>query len=245
MKSYGQYCLVARAAEILGKRWTLLILRDLHAGCRHFNQLRKGVPLISPSLLSRRLKELEAAGVVERRCGADGQSPEYGLTVAGRETAAIVELFGIWGQRWVRNVLGEDELDEGLLMWAIRGTLDPGKFPVSRAVVQFAFTDRPKLRYDLWWLVVDDGDVDMCIDDPGFEVDLYVTTDLRTLTKVCIGDIPAREAVRSGAIELHGARELAAGFCRWLGLSPFASVDRPPKPLRMDDVTGRLTAAAG
>ena len=231
MARYGQYCPVARAAEILGKRWTLLILRDLHGGCRHFNQLRKGVPLISPSLLSRRLKELEAAGVVERR--SVGRSPEYHLTSAGRETAAIVELFGVWGQRWVRNVLGEDDLDEGLLMWAIKGNTDPGEFPAGRSVVQFSFTDRPKLRWDLWWLVVDDGDVDMCVDDPGFDVDLYVTTDLRTLTRLSMGDFLAREAVRSGAIELHGSRKLASGFGTWLGFSPFASVARPPKPPRV------------
>ena len=230
MKSYGQYCPVARAAEILGKRWTLLILRDLHGGCRHFNQLRKGVPLISPSLLSRRLKELEAAGVVERR--SVGRSPEYHLTVAGRETAAIVELFGVWGQRWVRNVLGADDLDEGLLMWAIKGSTDPGDFPAGRSVVQFSFSDQPKLRWDLWWLVVDDVDVDMCVDDPGFDVDLYVTTDLRTLTRLSMGDFLAREAVRSGAIELHGSRKLASGFGTWLGFSPFASVARPPKPPR-------------
>lgn len=236
MKSYGQYCPVARAAEVLGRRWTLLILRDLHFGCRHFNELRKGVPLISPSLLSRRLKELEEAGLVERRCGADGRSSEYRLTAAGHETRAIIELFGVWGQRWVRNVLGEDELDESLLMWAIRGNIDAGKFPASRTVIQFKFTDRPKLRYDLWWLVVDDGDVDMCIDNPGFDVDLYVTTELRTLTKVSMGDISVREAVRSDAIELHGSRSLAAGFGDWLGLSPFAHAPRPPKPLRFDDL---------
>ncbi len=243
MKSYGQYCPVARAAEILGKRWTLLILRDLHGGCRHFNELRKGVPLISPSLLSRRLKELEAAGVVERRCGEGGRSPEYHLTTAGSETAAIVELFGAWGQRWVRNVLGEDELDEGLLMWALRGNIDAGNFPAERTVVQFTFTDRPKLRWDLWWLVVDDGAVDMCVDDPGFDVDLYITTELRALTKVSMGDIPVREAVRSGDIELHGSRKLASGFGTWMGFSPFASVARPPKPPRVAGLTGQLTAA--
>jgi len=142
VKTYGQYCPVARAAEILGRRWTLLILRDLHGGCRHFNELRKGVPLISPSLLSRRLKELEAAGVVERRAGRNRRSPEYHLTAAGHETAAIVELFGAWGQRWVRNVLGEDELDEGLLMWAMRGNIDAGWFPPGRSVIQFTWTER-------------------------------------------------------------------------------------------------------
>ena len=173
------------------------------------------------------------AGVVERRSGAGGRAPEYHLTTAGRETAAIVELFGAWGQRWVRNVLGEDELDEGLLMWALRGNIDPGDFPAARSVVQFTFNDRPTLRYDIWWLVVDDGDVDMCVDDPGFDVDLYVTTDLRTLTKISMGDIPAREAVRSEAVELHGSRKLAAGFGTWMGYSPFADVARPPKPLRV------------
>ena len=106
-------------------------------------------------------------------------------------------------------------------------------FPATRTVVQFTFSDRPKLRWNLWWLVVDDGDVDMCVDDPGFDVDLYVTTDLRTLTKLSMGDFPARAAVRSGAIELHGSRKLASGFGTWMGFSPFASVERPPKPPRI------------
>ena len=140
MKSYGQFCPVAKAAEILAEKWTLLILRDLLAGSRHFNEIRKGVPLMSPSLLSKRLKSLEEAGVVERRCDASGPATEYHLTAAGREVQLIVELFGIWGQRWVRNRFGEDGLDVGLLMWAIvldlRSGVDPDYFPTGRTVVR-------------------------------------------------------------------------------------------------------------
>ena len=232
MKSYGQFCPVAKAAEILTEKWTLLILRDLLGGSRHFNDLRKGVPLMSPSLLSKRLKSLEQAGVIERRRGATSRATEYHLTAAGLEVEPMISIFGSWGQRWVRNRIVEAKLDVGLLMWAIvmdlRSGIDGDYFSSQRTVVQFEFTDitGPK---KLWWLMVHSGEADLCIEDPGFEVDLFVLTDLSTLTRAWMGDIPLKQAVRSGAIELHGSKLLADGFDKWMRRSPFARVELPPE----------------
>jgi DNA-binding HxlR family transcriptional regulator len=243
MKSHGQYCPVARAAEILTQRWTLLLLRDLLGGIRRFNDLRRGVPLMSPSLLSHRLKHLEKYGLVVRVSQAG--SVEYHTTPAARELRPIIDLLGAWGQRWVRNQLIDDELDVNLLMWDMSLRIDPKRFGAGRTVVGFEYTDRPRLkkadwRTDKWWLVMTDGENDLCVRDPGFDVDLYVVTDLRTMTRVWMGDIPVPEALRSGAIKLHGSRVLADSFERWLPLSYHAPNERPPAPLDLE----RILAAA-
>jgi len=242
MKTYGQYCPIAKAVEILGQRWTLLILRDLLYGARRFNQIRRGVPLMSQSLLSRRLKDFEKFGLVVRVCDPETGAIEYHPTLAARELQPLIEMLGAWGQRWVRNRFGEDELDVNLLMWYAHLALDADKFPRGRTVIEFDYTDRPRLRkeswwVDKWWLVVEDGDVDLCVTDPGYEVDLYVVTDLRTMTHVYMGDFAVREAVRSGAIELHGSRQLADSFEQWMPVSHFGQVAIPPEPL---DLTGIL-----
>ncbi len=239
MKSYGQFCPVSKTAEILCERWTLLILRDLLAGSRHFNELRKGVPLMSPTLLSARLKRLVEVGIVERRKVKGNGAAEYHLTTAGHEIQPIVQLFGIWGQRWVRNGLDGDDLDVGLLMWAIvldlRSGIDADLFAGDRTVVQYEFTDITGPTR-LWWLIIEPSDVDLCIKDPGFDIDLFVTTDLPTLTKAWMGDIPIKRAVRSGAIELHGSPLLARTFDKWMRGSPFVNVDLPPKRLSLEQL---------
>jgi len=241
MPSYGQYCPVARAAEILNERWTLLILRDLLSGARRFNEIRKGVPRMSPTLLSKRLKNLEDCGLIMRQSSSDNRAVEYVPTPAGLEVRPIVELYGAWGQRWVRNRLGDDELDVNLLMWYLRCGIDRQHFPPGRSVVHFEFTDRPRLSKgkwwtDKWWLIVTEDETDLCVQNPGLEVDLYVVTDLRTLTKVSMGDIPVRDALRSEAIELHGAQSLAKTFERWLPRSSHAGVPQPPEPLDLQHV---------
>ena len=247
MKSHGQYCPVARAAEILTQRWTLLILRDLLGGIRRFNDLRRGVPLMSPSLLSQRLKHLERYGLVARVSHAG--AVEYHTTPAARELRPIIELLGAWGQRWVRNQLIDDELDVNLLMWDLSLRVDPKCFGSGRTVVGFEYTDRPRLKKgdwptDKWWLVMTDGEGELCLRDPGFDVDLYVVTDLRTMTKVWMGDIPVREALRSGAIELNGSRSLANSFERWLPLSHHAQHERPPTPLNLVRILAAVDAKA-
>lgn len=226
MKGYGQFCPVAKATEIVGERWTPLVLRELFCGSRHFNDLRRGVPLMSPSLLSQRLKSLERAGIVERH-GA-GTRTSYTLTPAGEELRPLVEFLGSWGQRWARSQLREGDLDAGLLMWDVRRHVDAAHFPPHRTVVRFGFADLPPAA-DSYWLVGSRGEVELCVQDPGYEVDLHVLSDLRTLTQVWMGDVALDEALAAERIELHGARELVANFATWFRLSPLARVPRPPR----------------
>lgn len=251
MKTYGQYCPVARAADILGERWTLLILRDILGGARRFNQIRKGVPRMSPTLLSNRLKGLEDNGLIRRRNNPTTGVIEYTPTQAGLEVLPIVELYGVWGQRWVRNRIGEDDLDVSQLMWYLRCGIDRRHFGPEQSVVHFVFTDRPRLLkgswwVDKWWLIVAEDEIDLCAKDPGRDVDLYVTSDLRTMTKVTLGDMPIRAAIASGAIELHGSRSLAKNFDRWFPRSNFADVMRPPEPLDLQRIlqTGDMTSTS-
>lgn len=250
MKTYGQYCPIARATEVLGERWTLLILRDLLYGARRFNDIRRGVPLMSPSLLSQRLKQFEKNGLVVRARNLDTGVLEYQPTPAAQELSPVIELLGAWGQRWVRNRLSEDELDVSLLMWYVRCAFDAEKFASERTVVAFEFTDRPRLKkenwwLDKWWLVIEEGDIDLCLKDPGYEVDLYVISDLRTMTRLYMGDISIPDAVRFGAVELHGSRDLAQIFEQWMPVSHFGKVPPPPEPLELARIlAGFKTEAA-
>jgi len=221
VRGYGQFCPVAKGAEVFAERWTPLVLRELLCGSTHFSDLHRGVPLMSRTMLSHRLKQLEEIGVLKRTLGARG--PEYHMTEAGREFAPIVQHLGEWGQRWFRSKLGKEELDVTLLMWDMRRNVKPDAFPFERISVQFSFSDQPASKR-MWWLVSDRGDVDLCATNPGFEVALFVTTHLRTMCRVWLGDLPVRGAVNSGQIELVGPHELRKRFERWLGLSGFAEI---------------------
>lgn len=185
--SYKQFCPVAMAAEILCTRWTVVVLREFMAGSTRFNDLRRGVPRMSPALLSRRLKELEAAGVITRRKITEPGVSEYQLTPAGRELKPLVEAFGVWGQRWVEKKLSLANLDVSLLMWDMRRNLNPHPLPKRRTVIQVKYAGLPAATRAWWLLVEPDTGVDLCSIDPGFEVDLYVATDLRTMTAIWMG----------------------------------------------------------
>jgi DNA-binding HxlR family transcriptional regulator len=221
--SYKQFCPVAMAAEILCTRWTVVLLRELVAGSTRFNDLRRGVPRMSPALLSQRLKELESAGVICRTPSPTEPGIfEYQLTAAGRELEPLVQAFGIWGQRWIDSELSLQHLDAPLLMWDMRRNLDPDPMPKRRSVIQFQYPGLPAGQRS-WWLVVDpNGGVDLCSIDPGFDVDLYVSTDLRTMTAIWMGLDTVRAALRAERMMLTGDRQLAANIETWLGLSPFA-----------------------
>ncbi len=221
--SYQQFCPVAMAAEILCTRWTIVVLREMFAGSKRFNELRRGVPRMSPALLSRRLKELEAAGIVAREASASDRTLfEYQLTESGRELRPLVEAFGIWGQRRIEANLSLAHLDGDLLMWDMRRNLNTTPMPTRRSVIEFVYPDLPaKLRR--FWLVVDpESGADLCKIDPGFEVDLYVSTDLRTMTAIWMGLDTVRAAVTNQRMILTGNRQLATTMQTWLGLSPFA-----------------------
>ncbi len=226
MRGYGQFCPVAKAAEVFAERWVPLLLRELLCGSTHFNDLHRGVPLMSRSLLSERLRRLEEIGAVVRT-----PESEYHLTEAGRDFAPIVQLLGKWGQRWYRSRFRRDELDVGLLMWDMHRGVRSDVFPPGRTTVQFIFSDQAAAKRT-WWLVSDDGEIDICPKDPGFEVGLYVRTDLRTMTRVWMGDLPVSAAIRSDAIELSGQRDLRRRFEQWLGLSYYAGIQDARRPQR-------------
>jgi DNA-binding HxlR family transcriptional regulator len=216
MAGYGQFCPVSKTSEVLCERWMPLIVRELLCGSRRFGEIQRGVPVISPTLLTKRLRQLEGAGVIERVAGGHGH--EYVPTEAGWELYPIIEAMGTWGQRWARSRYTPDELDPSLLMWDMRRMLRPGGLAPSRTVIEFRFSRAPVGR-SAYWLVVDDA-IDLCLVDPGHPVDLCVRADLRALTEVWMGDRTMRDAIAAGAIELKGSPRLAGRFPDWLGQHP-------------------------
>jgi DNA-binding HxlR family transcriptional regulator len=228
MKGYGQFCPVAKAAEIVAERWTPLVLRELLCGSRRFSDLHKGVPLMSRTLLAARLEQLEHAGIVRSVARPHGRGREYQLTAAGEELRPLIDCLGEWGQRWARAQVSRGDLDAGLLMWDIHRRVNLEALPPGRVVVRFEFRGVPATmrcpRY--WWLVLEQGQVDLCLKDPGFLVDLVVSADLRALTRVWMGDVRLAETIRAGLVRIEGTRSLVRAFPTWLTLSPFADVGR-------------------
>ncbi len=223
MKSYGQFCPVAKASELFCERWTPLIVRDLAAGATRFSELQRGVPLMSPTLLSRRLKQLEAEAVVERRRSASGSSWTYHLTEAGREFVPLVEALGVWGQRWSRRQLAEGEIDLGLLIWSLERGVDPKALGDRRSVVRLQLTDQPEHK-SLWWFVNRDGGCELCLEDPGFEVDLYLVCSLVTMIYIVRGDLALARAIDSGQLEVIGQAKARRALGSWLNLSPLTTI---------------------
>lgn len=227
MRGYGQFCPVAQALEVLGERWTLLVVRELFAGSRRFSEIQRGVPLMSPTLLSRRLRRLRRAGIVER--GPDGA---YLLTGAGLELWPVVEGLGIWGQRWARDEIRPEHLDPSTLMWDMRRRFDHDAVPDRRVVIELRFRGLTS-GHPVWWLTVDRADVDVCLTDPGFGVDLVVDADLRTMIMVWMGDLPLAQALRAEAVTVTGPPALERAFPRWLRLNVLAGVERPDSATRL------------
>jgi DNA-binding HxlR family transcriptional regulator len=228
MKGYGQFCPVAVAAEIFAERWTPLILRELFAGERRFNDIRRGVPLISRSLLVVRLRELQDAGVVESR-PLPGRGREYRLTPAGEDLRPVVDGLGTWGQRWVSGQFDPQNIDIGVLMWNVRRRLDVKRLPARRVVVRFDFRAVPAHYKGMrtWWLIVQRPEIDLCLRDPGFDVDVVVTVEAATMARIWMGQIDLGQAVRSGAVRLEGPRPLVQALPGWLLLSHYARLGRP------------------
>jgi DNA-binding HxlR family transcriptional regulator len=220
MIDYGQFCTVARGAEVLGELWTPLVVRELLCGSRRFNDIRRGVPRMSATLLVQRLRKLEEMGVVERRKGAAGW--EYHLTAAGEELRPIVVGIGHWGARWIGSRLKRQQLDAGFLMWDIRRFAQIDKFPAGRRVViHFRFTDAPRGE-KLWWLVVENRATDLCRDDPGHELTVVVECTVRALTEIWTGDSDPEREIRSGELRVQGAGRGGQALWRWIGRSMFA-----------------------
>jgi DNA-binding HxlR family transcriptional regulator len=221
--AYGQYCPVARAAEIVADRWTPLLLRELLAGIERFNDLERGLPGISRGLLLQRLRQLEASGVVTREVSAGGRTAAYRLTPAGSELQALIDALGEWGARWAFDEPRPDELDPVLLLWFMRRRIDLTKVPRRKVVIEFRFD---KARPPRQWLVVDPGDVSVCLKDPGFDPEIVVSGSLAAFYEAWLGRIAFRRALDEGLIHLAGTPSMTRAFVGWLQRSPMASAVR-------------------
>jgi DNA-binding HxlR family transcriptional regulator len=221
---YRQFCPVALASETLTQRWMLLVLRELCAGATRFTDIRRGVPGITATLLKQRLETLQRAGVVERSATKGGERPVYTLTRAGEELRPVLASIGTWGQRWAREIREED-LDPGWLVWTMHRRIDTGAMPPGRTVIGIVFADAAA-HERRFWLVCANPDIEVCLQPPGFEEDLTVTTSVRVLAEVWRGLRPIGPEIRAGRIRLAGRSALRRAFPRWLLLSAYAAVPR-------------------
>ncbi len=222
-KGYGQFCPVAKAAEVLSERWSMIIIRELLVGVTTFNDLKKGVPLISPTLLSERLRSLERLGmVIKKKTGLPKPKYSYNLTEAGGELGPIIMAIGEWGNKWLMSGLKKEDYDPRLLMWDVKRRIDIDHFKgLKRYVTRFDYKGvKPQIAK--WWLIVDDGEADMCMKDPGHEVDLYVSSHITDMVDAWMGKNKLVSLIRDDLIEVDGKREDVKSFPGWFGKSVFA-----------------------
>lgn len=219
MTKYGQYCPVARATEILGDRWTLLIVRDLIYGARHFKALERGLPGIPTAMLANRLKRLQQAGIIEREEESGSQKVSYFLTPAGKALVPIMDALSEWGAKWVFGEPAESELDPVLLLWWMHSRVYRERLPKQRVVIEFDFSETRPAHF---WLVLTTEDVSVCQTHPGFEVDVLVTAELKCFFQVWLGKIPFIDALSSGKVQVDALPALIRDFPNWFMLSPFA-----------------------
>jgi DNA-binding HxlR family transcriptional regulator len=220
---YGQICPVAKTAEVLGERWTLLIVRELVLGTTRFNDFQRALPQISPTLLAKRLSQLQEAGLVIRKTTHGQRRCEYHPAAAGKELKPIIEGLGTWGMRWARGQMNDDELDVEMLMYDLQRRIDETQLPGGRNVIKFVFRKLPKFAH--WWIVVEaDGKRVLCLHNPRLPVDVEVTTDLRTLNEFWAGDIDLRLARETGRVELKGDPTLVRTISSWLRPGMFSHI---------------------
>ncbi len=216
MAGYGQFCPVAKATEVIGEKWTLLVLRELLLGTTRFNDFQRAMSRMSPTLLAKRLRHLEECGIILRKKLSGQKGYEYRLTAAGKELAPLLEVLAVWGMRWARGQLSDDELDVEFLMRELQRRLQTEHLPDGETVICLMFDELT--THKTWWLLVDGDVVDLCTEDPGKDVDLYINSSVRTIVEVWEGDRDMRTALRKGAIRAPGLRPLIRTMPDWLGV---------------------------
>jgi DNA-binding HxlR family transcriptional regulator len=226
---YGQFCPVAKATEVIGGTWTLLILRELLRGTHRFGDFQRAISRISPTVLTSRLKHLEDKGIIVRKRLSGRRGHEYRLTPAGKELQPVIEKIAIWGMRWARGQMTDEELDVEFLMFSFQRLIQTRALPDGETVLCFLFKDLDKFK--TWWLVIDGNDVDLCTVDQGKDVDLYFATNVRTMVEIWAGDLSLDAAMRDEHIHVTGSRHLIKGMKDWFGFAPHADV-RPAEPIR-------------
>ena len=231
---YGQFCPVSKAAEILGERWTILIIRELLLGSNRFSDLQRALSQISPTLLTKRLNQLQDCGLVIRKTLPKQKRTEYHLTAAGRELLPVVVSLAEWGMKWARGQMSDDELDVELLMHDFSRRIDETQLPGGGTAIQFVFPGLAK--FARWWIVLEqNGARELCVEDPGQEVDIQVRSDVRTMTEIWAGDTEIRAAKKDGRLQLSGNPALIRTMPAWLRIGLFAHVrpHRDPLPSRV------------
>ncbi|HYH52865.1 MAG TPA: helix-turn-helix domain-containing protein [Solirubrobacterales bacterium] len=223
-ESYGQFCPVAQAAEVLTERWTLLVLRELLMGSTRFNELQRGVPRMSSSLLSKRLRELERSGLITREPLVGERGHAYELTPAGEALGPLVVNLGTWSRDHLKREISEEEADPALLMWDLRRSLRLERLPQEQVVVFFRFRDAGEGKR-AWWLVAREENADLCFSDPGFGIDLQVDAETRAMAEVWVGKQELGAAMRSKRVRVTGPGHLVRSLPEWIGLSTFAYPD--------------------
>lgn len=220
---YGQFCPIAKATEIIGEKWTVLIIRELLMGGSRFNELQRGLSQISPTILSRRLESLSEHGLVLKKKIPGQKGFEYFPTESCQELLPIIRTLGDWGMRWARSNLTEKDYDVELLMMYLKRSIVPEKLIGKQTVVRFKFTDIE--QYQDWWLVVTGEDIDLCVNDPGNDVDVYFTTTVKTMIDIWMGDNTYKKACREGSLKLVGDTTLTRNITSWMKNSEF--IDLP------------------
>jgi DNA-binding HxlR family transcriptional regulator len=231
MAGYGQFCPVAKATEVIGEKWTVLVLRELLLGTTRFNDFQRAISRMSPTLLAKRLRHLEECGIVIRKKLSGQKGYEYRLTAAGKELGPLIEVLAVWGMRWARGQLTDDELDVEFLMRELQRRLQTEHLPDGETVICLMFDKLTK--HKSWWLLVEDDVVDLCTEDPGKDVDLYISSRVRTLVEVWEGDLDMRTALRNGSIKTQGSHHLIRTMPDWFGVCLYKEVRRgDPKLMR-------------
>lgn len=230
MADYGQFCPVAKASELLSERWTLLIIRELVLGTHRFSDFQRALSRISPTLLAKRLSQLEDTGILIRKKPQGRKGYEYFLTAAGKELAPLIEHLATWGMRWTRGQLNDKELDVNFLMWDIKRRLQLDALPDGEIVICVIFSELEK--HKSWWLIVCDGSVDLCTENPGKDVDIYINSTVRSLIQIWEGKIEIKRALNEGLISTQGNQLLAKSLPDWFGICKYAHIQPEPSTIQ-------------
>jgi len=221
-QGYGLFCPISKACEVLEPRWTLLVLVEMYCGASRFNDIKRGLPGMSPTLLSKRLKDMQGSGLVLREAKPGSKNVTYNLTEAAWNLKPIALAMGKWSEKYIETEVNVDDLDAKLLMWSLKRSLDTSVFDAVRTVVQFIFPDAIDEDRNFWLISRPESDVELCVSDPGFDVDLFVTAELKCLTNIYMGYQKLESAIAKDDLNLTGDRKLSTSISRWMGLSPLA-----------------------
>lgn len=222
----GSLCPAVKAADMIGDKWTLLLMRELLLGASRYNEFQRAMPRISPTVLSKRLKQMELDGLIIKKAVAGEKAKAYRLTTCGRELGPLVDYMSKWGLRWARRRLNEEDLDVGTFMWDFHRSLKTAELPDGETVLSVTFSELAS--HKRWWLIANNGVVDLCTDDPGKEVDLYIFTSLPALAEVWMGDMSISAATQCEQVKISGAGYLMKTAAQWFPQSRYAEV-RPER----------------